>query len=289
MLKSFFLSTWLTGLLALSVYGITLFNQAGLTAPALRWIGMGILASAAPGLLLIASYFVFPRARTSKNLTLWSVIQVLGFVLGLFGWWWDQPLKISSFLALIFCLSGWFLYVFWYSKLKPSHPTPLRVGEALPSLEFQTPDGQSVSSEDWKGKTTLILFYRGNWCPLCMAQIREIAAQYRDLAAAGVRVVLISPQTEKHSQGLAEKFEAPMDFLCDREGKMAQKLGIFHAWGLPLGLQVLGYDKDTVFPTLVIVDAAGQVRLVEIADNYRVRPEPQVFLELLQREGLMPS
>lgn len=67
---------------------------------------------------------------------------------------------------------------------------------------------------------------------------------------------------------------------------MAQKLDIFHAWGLPTGIS-MDYDKDTVLPTVMIVDAAGIVQFVEIADNYRVRPEPRVFIEILKRHRIL--
>ena len=48
-----------------------------------------------------------------------------------------------------------------------------------------------------------------------MAQIGEIAAQYRELARRGVQVYLVSPQSEANSQALAKKMDAPMRFMTD--------------------------------------------------------------------------
>ena len=46
-----------------------------------------------------------------------------------------------------------------------------------------------------------------------MAQIKEIAAQYEQLADHGVQIVLISPQPHKHTQKLAQRFEVPFIYL----------------------------------------------------------------------------
>ena len=67
---------------------------------------------------------------------------------------------------------------------------------------------------------------------------------------------------------------------------MAEKLGIKAQAGLPVGLEALGYVSDTVMPTVVITDASGVILFADLTDNYRVRPEPDVFLEVFSRAGI---
>jgi len=153
------------------------------------------------------------------------------------------------------------------------------VGAVFPDLEFRDLEGAVVNSRDWRGRSTILMFYRGNWCPLCNVQVKELAAGYREIEALGARVVLVSPQSAQHSRDLAAKFEAPMSFLVDENNTAARHLGIQHPGGTPLGL--VGYDSETVLPTAIVLDAEGVVRFSDQTDNYRFRPDPALFMEVL--------
>ncbi|MCG8612348.1 MAG: redoxin domain-containing protein, partial [Pseudomonadales bacterium] len=135
---------------------------------------------------------------------------------------------------------------------------------------------------------SLIIFYRGNWCPLCMAQIKEVSAQYQQLADLGVAVALVSPQPHENTRNLAKKFSVPFKFLVDTENAAAKKLGIFAEDGTPKGLELLGYDSDTVMPTVIITDAQGNIIFADLTDNYRVRPEPDTFIQILKEHTVAP-
>ncbi|MBW2462063.1 MAG: AhpC/TSA family protein [Deltaproteobacteria bacterium] len=175
----------------------------------------------------------------------------------------------------------WLAYVFWYSRLDREESGLLRVGQKLPAFDLREVDGTVVSSASFEGRSTLLMFYRGNWCPLCMAQIKEIAAGYRELADRGVEVVLVSPQSESHTESLAARFDAPFRFLVDRDLAAAKGLKIAAPGGTPMGMQLFGYEWDTVLPTVVITDADGTILFADQTDNYRHRPEPETFLRVL--------
>ena len=243
----------------------------------LPWLGL--LLAAAP----MAGFFAWilalrPIARTRANLPGVQVVTVAGAVLcaGAAAWAGDAAALPGALVAVV----GLYAYIFWYSRFQGRGASPLRVGQPLPAFELQRTDGSAVSHSDLRGAPHLLLFYRGNWCPLCQAQIREIAAQYRELAQRGVKVMLVSPQPAGHSEKLAAKFDAPMDFLVDADNAAARALGIFAEFGLPATFQLLGYDSDVPMPTVIISDADGIVRWLDLTDNYRVRPEPQTFLRV---------
>ena len=67
----------------------------------------------------------------------------------------------------------------------------------------------------------------------------------------------------------------------------ARTLGIENPNGLPMGMQVLGYDSETVLPTVIITGRDGKIIWTHETDNYRVRPEPDVFLDVLRRHGVV--
>jgi peroxiredoxin len=175
--------------------------------------------------------------------------------------------------------AGLVVYVFWYSDLGREKSAALRVGETLPDFLVDTESGQRVSSLALRGQPVVWLFFRGNWCPLCMAQIKEVVARYKEIEARGARVVLVSPQSHEHTRELAKRFDVPFRFFVDRDGRAARSLGIFHEGGVPLGMP--GYGADTVFPTVIVTDADGRILLADETDNYRVRPEPETFLAAL--------
>ena len=95
-------------------------------------------------------------------------------------------------------------------------------------------------------------------------------------------MALISPQPPGHTRRLAKKMGVPFLFLVDRGNRAAAKLGIEAPAGIPFGFQVLGYASDSVLPTVVITDASGKILFADLTDNYRVRPEPATFLEVLR-------
>jgi hypothetical protein len=57
-------------------------------------------------------------------------------------------------------------------------------------------------------------------------------------------------------------------------------LNIFAKNGLPAGIQVLGYDSDTVMPTVILTDEKGKIIHSDLTSNYRVRPEPADLIKL---------
>ena len=71
-----------------------------------------------------------------------------------------------------------------------------------------------------------------------------------------------------------------------QDNQVAESLGIAVRNGVPIGLPG-GYSPDTVLPTLVVTNENGTIVFSDQTDNYRVRPEPDVFLAILRRSGVL--
>jgi peroxiredoxin len=227
-----------------------------------------------------------PTARTSAHFPTLNVIALAG--VGLAGY--AAYDRHAGPAAPVLALAGWIgfmLYAYWYSSFGGRKPSAsLRVGFPLPAFTVKAADNRTVTSAEFVGKPAILIFFRGNWCPLCMAQIKELVGRYKDIEALGVRIALISPQPHVNTQDLAKKFGVAFDFLTDPGAKAARMLGINHSHGLPMGMQMLGYDSDTVLPTVIITDKDGKVMWTHETDNYRIRPEPDVYLEVLRHRGI---
>lgn len=243
-------------------------------SPAARWAAIGAVIAIAPLVTFLLSLAVVRRARTSRNLVGVLGLAVAGTALSLA--FFTAP---ASWLALGLGLLPAIVYVFWYSRLDRSAASDtIRVGGTLPDFELRDASGDIIAQDHQIA--SLYMFIRGNWCPLCVAQVREVAAHYRDLQARGAEVFLISPQPETHTEQLSKRFDAPMRFCVDRGGHIAKQLGIEHVGGVPFGIPGR-YDSTSVLPTVIITDANRRILFADLTDNYRVRPEVRDLLEAL--------
>jgi len=282
LLKSVFISAFITWLTVLSLYAFTQLARG--TEPLLSWLGLALTAFAP--LVFFIKAFLFKTPRTARHPIEYSVLSGLGLAITM-----AMSLRYGQAAGVLHAwagitLIGWLVYLRWYSVFRGRDAQALRVGSPLPEFRLESLDSHIVSSESFKAKPHLLLFYRGNWCPFCIAQIEELAAAYQRLEKMGVSVVLISPQSIKKNQALATRFDVPMVFLRDRQNAAAKQLGILQKWGTPMGMQMLGYESDTVLPSVILTDAQGLIVYSDQTDNYRLRPEPAAFETLLRAKTL---
>lgn len=272
-LKSLFISFLPTYSLGAFIYAIVNLLISGFIEYA--WLSVANLVIA----LLFILIFLKPKARTSPNLNGPTLIVAVFVALTIY-----STVIISVMVLAAITMSSWLLYVYWYSRFGNRDSVKLEKGQSLIPFEVMNTSGQMIKVPDEYNQPLLIMFFRGNWCPLCMAQIKEISRKYQEISEAGTKILLISPQPVRHTKSLAKKFKVPFTFLIDKDNRASKKLGIFHSNGTPFGLDVFGYERDTVMPTVMMTNASGKIIFSDLTDNYRVRPEPDTFLKIMHNE-----
>ena len=66
-------------------------------------------------------------------------------------------------------------------------------GDALPDLRLPSVSGSTVSLRDAvAGAWSVVLFYRGNWCPFCNAQLNAYQRKLLEFEKLSVRIIAIS-------------------------------------------------------------------------------------------------
>jgi len=280
-IKSIYISLYITLLSLVSIHAAIGLFDVGINS---AWLGIAI--GIWPALLFFVKLFAAPTARTSANLNILIATAFIGALLSIFLSQNTMQQAYAFAYGSGLGIGGLLLYIFWYSRLGRKENFALKTGKQLPKFELKTSDGAVWSSADLDQHPALILFFRGNWCPLCMAQIKEVAASYQALEKLGVSVYLVSPQPEKHTKALAKKFNVNYHFMVDELNQAASLLGIDAKHGTPKGMEVLGYDSDTVLPTAILTDQNGVILFTDQTDNYRVRPEPDTFLRVFTEHGL---
>ncbi len=242
----------------------------------------GVMLTTAPFMTVISWLIIFRRmARTSDHFPVINFLSAIGVAMAI--WSWSRGGSGMAPLLAIIGWSGFLLYSYWYSIFGRRPSKEIKVGAYLPDFTLRDVNGATVSSSQLTDKPTVLIFYRGNWCPLCVAQVKEVVRYYKEMEDLGVRVALISPQPQRKTAALSKKFNVKYDFLIDHDNLAAHTLGLVDPYGLPMGQQLNGYKSETVLPTVIITERGGKIIWTHETDNYRVRPEPVVFLEVLRR------
>ena len=285
LLKSIFISSYMMAIMGIAGYSGWMLYQG---AAPLAWLG--VMMTVGPILAVSMMLMTFKNvARTSAHFPLLNIFGVIGMALAV--WAWQQ--QGADMLAPALASAAWvgfLLYAYWFSTFGDRQPSmKLIVGSKLPHFTVLDAQDRTVSAEQLTDKPAILIFYRGNWCPLCMAQLKELVGLYEEISALGVRVAMISPQPHSNTVELAKMFKVKFDFLTDKGNAAAQALGIENINGTPMGMQMLGYDDDTVLPTVIITGRDGKIVWTHETDNYRIRPEPSIFLDVLRKHGVVAT
>lgn len=273
----FIMLNLLTGLGAAVMFWWTNFDPI--------WIGVFLTTFPLPFMLMVLSQ-ILSLARTSARLPVIQLLSLAGAALVAYALYARQgPSDLIGQIALGLTILGvlgvqWFIWVFsLYGRNKSAG---IVKGRALPELALTRLDGTEITSSSFVGSKTLILFFRANWCPFCMNQLKEVRAQAERLQRAGVQVKFISNQGIVNNEKLASKLELPEHFeiFQDTDLRAAKTLAIEDIGGAPAGMP--GYPSDTVMATVIALGADGRVLFGDETDNYRVRPHPDTFLHLFE-------
>jgi peroxiredoxin len=145
--------------------------------------------------------------------------------------------------------------------------------------------------------TSVLVFYRGTWCPYCNIALHAYQAQLLpQLTERDIRLVAISPQKPDGSLTMQQKHGLAFTVLSDPGNAIAGRLGILtrpseeaRAAQLQLGLDLTSVNADGTdtlpMPATVVLDAARTVRWIDVHPDYSTRTEPQQVIDALDRLG----
>ena len=161
--------------------------------------------------------------------------------------------------------------------------TALQLGAALPDVSLTDAIGDAVNLLSLHaGKPTVVIFYRGGWCPYCNLELREWQRLLPELQKVGAQLVAISPQLPDNSMSTAQKSNLAYPVLSDSSLAAANAFGI--AFELPPELVELyskvGNDLPTLngngrwvlpIPATFVFDPVGKVMFRHVIADYKQR------------------
>jgi len=170
---------------------------------------------------------------------------------------------------------------------------PPAVGDALPDGAIvRNAAGEAFDlNAAVASRPTVLIYYRGGWCPFCNAHLHQLQESVGALTDMGYQLLAVSTDTVEALQAYEENNELDYRLFSDGDLNLATKLGlkykvvdeyIEHVKSLPPGV---GFDLNErnggylVTPAALVLDTDGVIRFVYANNNYSVRVTQEALIE----------
>lgn len=166
--------------------------------------------------------------------------------------------------------------------------SPLLVGETVPDAVLKSAESSDQSFLSiLSKKPTVVLFYRGGWCPYCNAHLSDIRDAESEILALGYQIIAISPDSPENLKASNEKNELNYQLYSDADGKLTKAMGI--AFKVEERRKKRLFDKSgglndgfLPVPSVFITDTSGQILFEYINPSYKTRMSSKLLLAVLK-------
>ena len=95
---------------------------------------------------------------------------------------------------------------------------PLEKGTDMPDAVVHDSEGNETSLKKLTaGKPTVLVFFRGGWCPICRRHTGQLIKAYPRIQAQGAQLVAISPDSPKSTEENQTKNSIPFPVYSDSD------------------------------------------------------------------------
>ncbi len=188
---------------------------------------------------------------------------------------------MKKFLFILLAISG---LSFAQIAEKAEDISPLLIGEKIPKQDLISVDNKAVSTSDIFSKKTVLIIYRGGWCPYCNSQLMEMQEIENQIIALGYQIVAISPDSPKFLKETTKEDKLNYQLFSDSDGKFSEALGIAFKREKPK-LEKYSEGKNPGFlpvPTVYILDENREIEFLYINPNYAKRLKGEMLLAVLK-------
>jgi len=172
----------------------------------------------------------------------------------------------------------------------------LKVGAQVHPFVLPNALNNEVSLKDELEKNDFVVlnFYRGGWCPYCNLELKEFQGRLGELKELNTSLIAISPQTPDASLSTQEKNELSFEVLSDEKNVIAKEFGLVFSLADELKaiyesfkINVPASNDDDSYeipmPATYVLDKKGVVIFAFIDEDYTKRCEPQLILDIIQK------
>lgn len=179
---------------------------------------------------------------------------------------------------------AWFALTRTELAVRGSDHLRLRPGHRLPPFRLHTTDGLEVSDQDLiDNAPSLLVLYRGWWCPSHKAQLDEMVAAHRRFSAAGLSVYAASVDGPEESRAVQERVGDAITVLCGMPQGLLDEIGVRDDRGAPwYDRLIFGAKPQPIsMPAAIVVDRTGTVVYAHRSTRVDDRPAPDQILSSL--------
>lgn len=168
--------------------------------------------------------------------------------------------------------------------LNPHDISPLLIGEMIPSVTLMDITGKIVRlNATISTMQTILIFYRGGWCPYCSKQLSGLQLIQKDLTMMGYQVIAVSSDSPENLSATMDKQKLSYTLLSDADLNVSKHFGIaFKAPAsydkiLPESSDYKNTEKLLPVPSVFILDKKGKILFEYINPNITERISPALL------------
>ncbi|VXB22682.1 Antioxidant AhpC [Flavobacterium sp. 9AF] len=170
---------------------------------------------------------------------------------------------------------------------KPENISPLLIGEKIPNVDLQDSNSKKVSTSSIFTKNTVLIIYRGGWCPYCNAQLADMQEIEKDILSLGYQIIAVSPDAPSFLKETTEKDKLNYQLFSDSQGDFSKALGIAFAAPEKYSKMLGKYseNKNTNWlpvPTVYVLNENQEIEFLYINPDYSKRLSGNVLVNVLK-------
>ncbi len=162
-------------------------------------------------------------------------------------------------------------------------PEGLFLNSKAPDFKLKDQSGNEVSLKQLRKKgSTVLIFYRGNWCPYCNKQLKSLQDSLSLITAKGAQLVAITPEANAGIDSTIAKTGAAFPILYDEGGKMLEAYQVsfkvddktvnrYKMAGIDLAKNNGQKEVMLPVPAVYIINKEGSITYRYFDENYRKR------------------
>ena len=165
---------------------------------------------------------------------------------------------------------------------------PLLIGEKVPGITLKTAENTAVKISDLlQKKKTVLVFYRGGWCPYCNLHLQALAEAEKQILDLGYQIIAISPDSPENLKITEEKDKVKYTLLSDSKGELIKAMGI--AYEAPenyksvINVNSKGINTSLLpVPSVFILNTEADILFEYIAPDFKHRITTDLLVSVLK-------
>jgi peroxiredoxin len=235
--------------------------------------GVGTIATYAPKIWRNQATLRPRREQAMMALTV--LLALSGFLL--------RPGIVGAILGGVALFPAGLLLVGTATSGLPRRQPTVAVGDLAPDFSVIDADGNPFRLSELRGAPVLLKFYRGYWCPYCVAELKQLGESAAAFAELGVKLVALSSDRVDELRPFRRKHQWNITLLADPDLAVHRQYRLEFRKFSPKR----GPFRELAIPTTILIDRDGRVLWLEQSIDFRVRPQASVLLA--KAKALLPS